>query len=164
MAFAFQRLFHRFPGDRVALIGRNGAGKTTLLNVVAGWLEPAVGDVSITSSVGYLSQDSAVADAGMTVSDRNLAARGLGLAASLMGQPVGTLSEGQRRRVELARILFSGHEMLLLDEPTNHLDVESRGWLQSFLTNYRGALIRQRYALMPRRCTHACRQLSRPRT
>lgn len=94
------------PGDPVALIGRDGAGKTTLLNVVAGRLEPAVGDVVVTNSVGYLSQDSAVADAGMTVSDRNLAARDLGLATSLMGQPVGTLSEWQRRRVELARILF----------------------------------------------------------
>ncbi|MHB8618068.1 MAG: ABC-F family ATP-binding cassette domain-containing protein [Chloroflexota bacterium] len=56
-------------------------------------------------------------------------------------QPLGTLSGGQRRRVELARVLFSGAATLLLDEPTNHLDADSVTWLRQFLRAYRGGLI-----------------------
>ncbi|MBB5934316.1 ABC-F family ATP-binding cassette domain-containing protein [Streptomyces zagrosensis] len=66
---------------------------------------------------------------------------GLGLPVRVMGQPVGELSGGQRRRVELARILFSGHDTLLLDEPTNHLDADSVAWLHTFLAGHQGALV-----------------------
>ena len=57
----------------------------------------------------------------------------------VLGQPLRTLSGGQRRRVELARILFSGAQTLLLDEPTNHLDADSIGWLREFLRAHRAA-------------------------
>lgn len=63
-------------------------------------------------------------------------AAGLGLSARVTDSPVGTLSGGQRRRVELARILFAEHGTLLLDEPTNHLDADSVGWLRGFLTTH----------------------------
>jgi ATPase subunit of ABC transporter with duplicated ATPase domains len=68
-------------------------------------------------------------------------ASSLGLPERVLSQPLGTLSGGQRRRVELARILFSGAESLLLDEPTNHLDADSIVWLRDFLKGHQGGLI-----------------------
>jgi ATPase subunit of ABC transporter with duplicated ATPase domains len=68
-------------------------------------------------------------------------AANLGLADRVLSQAIGTLSGGQRRRVELARILFSDADTLLLDEPTNHLDADSIVWLRDFLSQYSGGLI-----------------------
>ena len=68
-------------------------------------------------------------------------AASLGIEDRILSQPIRTLSGGQRRRVELARILFSGAETLLLDEPTNHLDADSIVWLREFLRTYKGGLI-----------------------
>ena len=66
---------------------------------------------------------------------------GLGLSPERMELPIGVLSGGERRRVELSRILFAGSEVLLLDEPTNHLDIDAKNWLLGFMRNYRGALL-----------------------
>ncbi|GHC87534.1 ABC-F family ATP-binding cassette domain-containing protein [Streptomyces flavofungini] len=68
-------------------------------------------------------------------------AAGLGLPERVLGQAVGELSGGQRRRVELARMLFSRHDTLLLDEPTNHLDRDSVEWLRGFLRTYPGGVV-----------------------
>jgi ATPase subunit of ABC transporter with duplicated ATPase domains len=68
-------------------------------------------------------------------------ASSLGLSEQTLSQPLGTLSGGQRRRVELARILFSDAETLLLDEPTNHLDADSIVWLRDFLRSFSGGLV-----------------------
>jgi len=68
-------------------------------------------------------------------------ASSLGLADRVLAQPLGTLSGGQRRRIELARILFSGAGTLLLDEPTNHLDADSVLWLRDYLRSYPGGLL-----------------------
>jgi ATPase subunit of ABC transporter with duplicated ATPase domains len=65
----------------------------------------------------------------------------LGLPDRVLGQPLGTLSGGQRRRVELARILFSDASTLLLDEPTNHLDADSIIWLRDFLRAHAGGVV-----------------------
>ena len=71
---------------------------------------------------------------------RSIAA-GLGLKADRLNLPIHVLSGGERRRVELTRILFAGSDMLLLDEPTNHLDVDAKTWLLGFMRDYRGALL-----------------------
>ncbi|WP_150240877.1 ABC-F family ATP-binding cassette domain-containing protein [Nocardiopsis quinghaiensis] len=68
-------------------------------------------------------------------------ASSLGLPDKVLSQPLHTLSGGQRRRIELARILFSGADTLLLDEPTNHLDADSIAWLRDFLKSHQGGLI-----------------------
>ncbi|WP_040348119.1 ABC-F family ATP-binding cassette domain-containing protein, partial [Brevibacterium mcbrellneri] len=68
-------------------------------------------------------------------------AANLGLDEQLMGQELQTLSGGQRRRVELARILFHQPDTMILDEPTNHLDAESVQWLRDYLAKYSGGLI-----------------------
>ena len=68
-------------------------------------------------------------------------AASLGLPDRVLVQPLRTLSGGQRRRVELARILFSDAQTMLLDEPTNHLDADSVIWLRDFLRSYKGGLV-----------------------
>ncbi|MBO0982496.1 ribosomal protection-like ABC-F family protein [Rathayibacter sp. SD072] len=104
------------------------------------------------------SSDPAVSAAGMkkygNLTDRFLALGGyaaeaeaasiasnLNLPDRILDQPLKTLSGGQRRRIELARILFSDASTLILDEPTNHLDADSVVWLREFLKNYRGGFI-----------------------
>jgi ATPase subunit of ABC transporter with duplicated ATPase domains len=74
--------------------------------------------------------------------DAERVASGLWLPERCFDQPLGALSGWQRRRVELARILFAGHEgVLLLDEPTNHLDADSVSWLRTLLRAHRGGLV-----------------------
>lgn len=124
------------------------------------------GTITHTGPVGYLAQDSRAADPAVTVTDRVLSARGLdralhrlraagtamadaarvaaglGLPDQVMRRPVGTLSGGRRRRVELARILFADHNgTLLLDEPTNNLDPASRGEVLAAVGSYPGAIV-----------------------
>ena len=66
---------------------------------------------------------------------------GSGSPQDRLSLPVGALSGGERRRLELARILFGGSDLLLLDEPTNHLDADAKLWLMKFLATYKGGLM-----------------------
>jgi ATPase subunit of ABC transporter with duplicated ATPase domains len=74
-------------------------------------------------------------------SEAAVIAASLGLPDRVLSQPLRTLSGGQRRRIELARILFSDADVLLLDEPTNHLDADSIVWLRDYLKTYKGGFI-----------------------
>jgi ATPase subunit of ABC transporter with duplicated ATPase domains len=87
-------------------------------------------DAEFTAAGGYAAESTAAR-----------IASSLGITERALQQPLGTLSGGQRRRVELARILFSDASSLLLDEPTNHLDADSIVWLRDFLRSYAGGLV-----------------------
>ena len=74
-------------------------------------------------------------------SEARAIAAGLGLKPDRLDLQLGVLSGGERRRVELGRILYGGSDTLLLDEPTNHLDIDAKTWMLEFLRNYKGALL-----------------------
>ncbi|MFJ5231109.1 TlrC/CarA/OleB/SrmB family ABC-F type ribosomal protection protein [Kitasatospora sp. NPDC088391] len=141
------------PAERLLVTGPNGAGKTTLLRVLAGELRPAAGTVRTRGRVGHLRQHEPPWPPGLTVLrafahgrpgdpadhlDR-LLSLGLFHRADL-GRRIGDLSYGQRRRIELARLVAEPVDLLLLDEPTNHLAPALVEELESALSAYPGAV------------------------
>lgn len=136
-------------GDCIGVVGRNGDGKSTLLGLFEGAVDPDEGRVVRTGGVRFASlrQDDTLADAqsvGWNIvgdvpeyewaSDATIRQIIDGLIGDISWDtPVGTLSGGQRRRVDLARVLVADAEVLLLDEPTNHLDVVAITWLANHL-------------------------------
>ncbi|MCI9129416.1 MAG: ABC-F family ATP-binding cassette domain-containing protein [Eggerthellaceae bacterium] len=148
-------------GERIGIVGRNGDGKSTLLNVLSSALEPDSGRVIRTGgvTVGVLAQSddldddatvqqSVVGDVPEYVwaSDAKIRAIFQNLLEDIeWDRRVGELSGGQRRRVDLARVLAGDWDVLMLDEPTNHLDIRAITWLASHLkTRWRqgaGALL-----------------------
>lgn len=139
-------------GERIAVVGRNGAGKSTLLNVMAGLELPDSGRVTVGSDVhvGAVAQTESF-DSDLTVGAYLVPGRDVhewassprirevltgllgGFDEDLLERRLGTMSGGERRRVQLARVLISDADLLLLDEPTNHLDVEIVAWLADHL-------------------------------
>ncbi|WP_217951855.1 ABC-F family ATP-binding cassette domain-containing protein [Adlercreutzia caecimuris] len=136
-------------GARIGIVGKNGDGKSTLLRVLAGEVEVDDGRVIRTRgvSVGVLGQTDGLRDEDTVeravvgdVPEYEWAgdARARSIIAGLLGDVawdglVGTLSGGQRRRVDLARLLIGDWDVLMLDEPTNHLDVKAIAWLADHL-------------------------------
>ncbi len=136
-------------GDRIGIVGRNGDGKSTLLAALAGTLEPTEGRVLRKggTTVGLLGQSDRLADddtvgraivGDMPEYEWAGSARIRDILAGLVSDipwnaQVGTLSGGQRRRVDLARLLVGEWDVLALDEPTNHLDVRAITWLANHL-------------------------------
>jgi ATP-binding cassette subfamily F protein uup len=152
--------WHVGPGDRIAIIGVNGAGKTHLLRLLAGELQPDKGKVVIgqTVRVGYLSQNvtelptelrviEAVSEVrttaeigGVELSATQLAER-FGFASERQWTPVSDLSGGERRRLQLLRLLLIQPNVLLLDEPTNDLDTDTLAALEDLLDSWAGTLV-----------------------
>ena len=136
-------------GDRIGIVGRNGDGKSTLINLLAGILEPDDGRVTHRRnlSVGLLGQRDSLDDSdtvhhavvGSTpeyewASSPRVREILSGLIPDVPWESaVGTLSGGQRRRVDLARLLIGTYDVLMLDEPTNHLDMRTINWLAHHL-------------------------------
>lgn len=148
-------------GDRIGIVGRNGDGKSSLLGVLAGVVEVDAGRVVRTNNVtcGLLAQRDSLDDE-LTVGQAIVGdtpdyiwasdAKSRTIIAELTqdiewDSRVGTLSGGQRRRVDLARVLIGDYDVLMMDEPTNHLDIEGIHWLAEHLkTRWRegeGALL-----------------------
>jgi ATP-binding cassette subfamily F protein 3 len=142
-------------GERVGIIGANGAGKSVLGGLLAGLSEPTSGDRWAGPSVvfGYLAQGHETEPPHLTPIEfvRNTKPMYEDEAVSLLGrflfrydqmrQPVGTLSGGERTRLQLCLLMLSGANCLLLDEPTNHLDIESMEVLESALEPYDGTVV-----------------------
>ena len=148
------------PGRPVAVVGVNGAGKTTLLRLLLGQQQPDGGTVRVGQTVraGYLSQDVAELPAGLRLleaveeiartanlggvdlSASQLAER-FGFGASRQWTPVADLSGGERRRLQLLRLLMAEPNVLLLDEPTNDLDTDTLTALEDLLDTWAGTLV-----------------------
>jgi ATP-binding cassette subfamily F protein uup len=153
--------WHLGPGDRVGIVGVNGSGKTTLLRVLAGDLAPVTGKVRRGQTVraAYLDQEVRGLPAGARVLEaveevaRHVdLGKGRSMSASQLLErflfdagsqwtPVADLSGGERRRLQLLRLLMTEPNLLLLDEPTNDLDIETLAALEDLLDGWPGTLV-----------------------
>ncbi|WP_326549480.1 ABC-F family ATP-binding cassette domain-containing protein [Micromonospora sp. NBC_01813] len=148
------------PGDRIAVVGANGAGKTTLLRLLAGARTPQQGRVLTGSTVraAFLSQELAELPGQLRVleaveevarrvifGDRELSATQFaemfGFTDRRLWTPVGDLSGGERRRLQLLRLLAAEPNVLLFDEPTNDLDTDTLAALEDLLDSWPGTLV-----------------------
>jgi ATP-binding cassette subfamily F protein uup len=149
------------PGDRVGIVGVNGAGKSTLLKMLVGQQEPDSGRIVVGQTVkpAYLSQEVAELDptlrvleaveqvakvvdlgGGKTVGASTLADR-FGFTGNAQWTRVGDLSGGERRRLQILRLLMGEPNVILLDEPTNDLDIDTLNALEDLLDGWPGTLL-----------------------
>jgi ABC transport system ATP-binding/permease protein len=149
------------PGDRVALVGINGSGKTTLVDLLAGERPPDAGEVrrGVTVRLAHLTQDTAEIPGHLRVLEsleqvrlRTTLSDGTELTAAMLCDRFGfrgprgrtlvrDLSGGERRRLQLMRLLMQEPNVLLLDEPTNDLDVDTLTALEDLLDSWPGTLV-----------------------
>ena len=148
------------PGERIGLVGVNGSGKTTLLRAIAGDYPLAEGRriEGQTTKIGWLRQElddldpsrrviDAVEDVAtyITLGKKEMSAsqlaERLGFSPKRQRTPVGDLSGGERRRLQLTRVLMSEPNVLLLDEPTNDLDIDTLQELENLLDSWPGTLV-----------------------
>jgi ATP-binding cassette subfamily F protein uup len=148
------------PGDRVGLVGVNGAGKTSVLRLVAGELTPSAGRVKrgrtvaiehLTQVLDHLDPQERVLEsverirrvtrvAGGEITATSMLER-FGFTGDRLTARIGDLSGGERRRLQMLRLLLSEPNVLLLDEPTNDLDIETLTVLEDFLDGWPGTLV-----------------------
>ncbi|MDM4722405.1 ABC-F family ATP-binding cassette domain-containing protein [Micromonospora sp. WMMA1363] len=148
------------PGDRIAVLGRNGAGKTTLLRMLAGITRPDGGRFAVGATVrpAFLSQELAELPGHLRVleaveevarrvrlGDREISAAQLaevfGFDDRRLWTPVADLSGGERRRLQMLRLLAGEPNVLLLDEPTNDLDTDTLAALEDLLDSWPGTIV-----------------------
>ena len=149
------------PGDRIGIVGINGSGKTTLMRTLAGEIQPFAGKLTtgITVKAAFLTQHLdelnpvwRVLEAVEKVAAHIELGNGKSLSASQLCErlgfdkdsqwtPVGDLSGGEKRRLQLTRLLMDSPNVLLLDEPTNDFDIETLTELEDLLDSYGGTLI-----------------------
>jgi ATP-binding cassette subfamily F protein uup len=154
----FNYIFLR--NDRIGIIGPNGSGKSTLMKIIAGWLNPDEGTVTVgqTVKMGYFSQENEDMDGSLKVIDYIRSAaeyvktKDGSVSASQMLErflfpssvqytTVEKLSGGEKRRLYLLRILMEAPNVLLLDEPTNDLDIQTLTILEDYLDSFPGIVI-----------------------
>ncbi len=143
-------------GERVVLVGPNGAGKTTLLTLILGVGASDSGTIRVAAGaqIGYLDQEQESLDPANTVLEafsRDLPGTEAERRASLhkyglfkeaqVFQPIGSLSVGQKRKLQIARLIATGANVLLLDEPTNHLDLDSVEQFEAALCAFPGTVL-----------------------
>ena len=147
-------------GERVGIIGANGCGKSTLLKILTGNETPDNGTVEIgdTIRIGYFSQDSTGMDESVRVIDyvkevgEYITTRDGKITAAMLLErflfdgtmqwsPIGKLSGGERRRLQLLRVLMGAPNVLILDEPTNDLDIQTLTILEDYLDGFDGIVI-----------------------
>jgi ATP-binding cassette subfamily F protein 3 len=147
--------FDVYRRERLGVVGPNGAGKTVLGQIVVGELQPTSGELWVGPSVriGYLAQGFVGQDPALTPVEtvRKTKAMYEGEAVALLAKflfrydqmrtPVGSLSGGERTRLELCLLMLSGANCLVLDEPTNHLDIESMEVLEGAVESFDGTAI-----------------------
>lgn len=147
--------------DRVGILGRNGLGKSTLLNIIGKRLSPDSGDIDIgeTVRIGFFSQEISHLDEEQRAIDYIkeggefvTTGDGAKISASQMMEnflfpsdlqwaPIGKMSGGERRRLNLLRVLMESPNVLLLDEPTNDLDIQTLTILEEYIEEFPGAVI-----------------------
>lgn len=167
MAFDSKRLFTGFEyfftaNDRIGIVGDNGVGKSTLMNLISGSLQPTEGTVEIGSTVkfGYFTQSfdgfddmeqraidyiKDIAEYVQTPSGNKISASELMetflFTSDLQWTPIGKLSGGEQRRLQLLSVLIDAPNVLLLDEPTNNLDLDTLKVFENYLDAFSGVVL-----------------------